>query len=81
LACGTPVLTGDNSCLPEAAGPGAVYINAQEVDSIAQGMVQLATDRVLRQQLADKGRAHAANFTWERSADQLLAAYQKTLAS
>jgi glycosyltransferase involved in cell wall biosynthesis len=81
LACGTPVLTGDNSCLPEAAGPGAVYINAQEVDSIAQGMVQLATDRVLRQQLADKGRAHAAKFTWERSADQLLAAYQKTLAT
>ena len=80
LACGTPVLTGDNSCLPEAAGPGAVYINALDVDSIAQGIIQLATDHDLRQRLAASGLAHAAQFTWERSADQLLAAYQKTLA-
>jgi glycosyltransferase involved in cell wall biosynthesis len=80
LACGTPVLTADNSCLPEAAGPGAVYANALDVASIAEGIVKLATDEALRQHLATLGRAHAANFTWERSADQLLAAYQKVLA-
>lgn len=81
LACGTPVLTGDNSCLPEAAGPGAVYVNALDVDSIAQGIIRLATDSTLRQQLAANGLAHAAQFTWERSADQLLDAYHKTLAT
>lgn len=80
LACGVPVLTGDNSCLPEAAGPGAVYVNALDTDSIAQGIIKLASDRDLRHQLATNGRAHALYFTWERSADQLLAAYQKTLA-
>lgn len=79
LACGTPVLTAENSCLPEAAGPGAVYVNAVDVSSIAEGIVKLATDERLRQQLAAVGRAHAANFTWERSADQLLGAYQKML--
>lgn len=81
LACGTPVLTGDNSCLPEAAGPGAVYVNALEVDSIVTGILQLARDSDLRQRLAIAGRAHAATFTWERSADQLLAAYQLALAT
>lgn len=81
LACGTPVLTGDNSCLPEAAGPGAVYVNALDVDSIAEGIVRLATDSALAAQLAADGRAHAATFTWERSANQLLEAYQKTLAA
>lgn len=80
LACGTPVLTGDNSCLPEAAGPGARYVNALDVDSIAQGIVELATDATLRQTLAQNGLQHAAQFTWERSADQLLAAYHKTLS-
>ena len=81
LACCTPVLTGDNSCLPEAAGPGAVYVNALDLDSIAHGIIRLATDRLLRQQLATNGLAHAAQFTWERSADQLLDAYHKTLAT
>jgi glycosyltransferase involved in cell wall biosynthesis len=81
LACGTPLLTGDNSCLPEAAGPGAIYVNALDVESIAQGIVQLATDDALRARLATDGRAHAAQFTWERSADQLLEAYGKTLAN
>jgi glycosyltransferase involved in cell wall biosynthesis len=79
LACGTPVLTGDNSCLPEAAGPGAVYVNALDVESIAQGIVQLATDDTLRARLAENGRAHALNFTWERSAAQLCTAYQRAL--
>lgn len=81
LACGAPVLTGDNSCLPEAAGPGAVYVNALDVESITQGIIKLATDRELHDRLAIAGRAHAAQFTWERSADQLIEAYTKTLES
>jgi glycosyltransferase involved in cell wall biosynthesis len=80
LACATPVLTGDNSCLPEAGGPGAIYVNVLDVDDIAQGIVRLATDQALHQELATKGRAHAATFTWERSADQLLNAYERTCA-
>ena len=80
LACATPVLTGDNSCLPEAGGPGALYVNSLDVNSIAEGLIRLASDHALRDQLATRGRTHAAAFTWERSAGQLLDAYQKTLA-
>jgi glycosyltransferase involved in cell wall biosynthesis len=79
LACGTPVLTADNSCLPEAGGPGAIYVQAEDVTSMAEGIVRLATDDTLRGQLAQDGRAHAAQFTWERSAQQLLAAYRMLL--
>jgi glycosyltransferase involved in cell wall biosynthesis len=79
LACDTPVLTGDNSCLPEAGGPGARYVRATDVESIAQGILDLAENSNLRDQLRRAGQAHAAQFTWERSARQLLAAYQKVL--
>jgi glycosyltransferase involved in cell wall biosynthesis len=81
LACNTPVLTGDNSCLPEAAGPGAIYVNAESVESIADAIARLAGDADLRQSLRDAGRRHAAQFTWQRSAQQLLAAYNKVLNS
>ena len=80
LACGTPVLTGDNSCLPEAGGSGAYYVNATDVDAIAQGLLLLAGDVALRTSLAAACLAHAAQFTWERSADQLANAYQTALA-
>jgi glycosyltransferase involved in cell wall biosynthesis len=79
LACGTPVLTADNSCLPEAGGPGAIYVQATNVESIAAGIVTLAQDATLRQQLRSAGLAHAAQFTWQHSAEQLLATYQKVL--
>ena len=79
MACGAPVLTSDNSCLPEAGGPGALYVRAEDVDSIAQGIVRLATDAALAAQLTAAGREHAAHFTWERSAQQLLSAYHKLL--
>ncbi len=79
MACGAPVLTSDNSCLPEAGGPGAIYVRAEDVDSIAEGIVRLATDAALAAQLAAAGQEHAAHFTWERSAQQLLSAYHKLL--
>lgn len=79
LACGTPVLTADNSCLPEAGGPGAIYVDAMSVESIAEGITRLTQSADLRQKLAQAGRAHAKTFTWERTAQQLLAAYQLVL--
>jgi len=80
LACGTPVLAADNSCLPEAGGAGTLYVKAEDVGSIVAGIVRLATDAALRAQLRRAGLAHAAHFTWERSARQLLDAYARTLA-
>ena len=79
MACGTPVLTSDNSCLPEAGGPGAIYVRAEDVNSIAEGIARLATDAALAAQLSAAGQEHAAYFTWERSAQQLLSAYHKLL--
>lgn len=80
LACGTPVLTSDNSCLPEAGGDGALYVDAKSVDSIADGITRLATQPDLRARLAAAGKAHSGTFTWQRSLRQLLEAYERALA-
>lgn len=80
-ACGTPVLTADNSCLPEAGGSAALYVKAEEVASIADGLLKLIQGAGLRQQLRSAGLRQAAQFTWQRSAQQLLAVYRKTLSS
>ena len=80
LACGTPVLTADNSCLPEAGGAGALYVDAESVDSIAGGITRLAAQPELRARLAAAGQAHARAFTWQRSLRHLLDAYERALA-
>ena len=50
------------------------------MDTIVDGVGRLGTAANLRQQLRAAGMAHADTFTWERSAQQLLAAYRKTLS-
>jgi glycosyltransferase involved in cell wall biosynthesis len=80
LACGIPVLTGDNSCLPEAGGPGAFYVKVEDVDALASAIKALASDAKLRQNLAQAGRIHALGFSWENSARQLMQVYERVLA-
>lgn len=78
-ACGAAVLTGDNSCLPEAGGDAALYVDAESVESIGAGIVRLATDGAYRRALAEAGSVNARKFTWERSAQQLMDAYAKAM--
>lgn len=79
-ACGTPVLTATNSCLPEAGGDAAVYVEAEDVQDIAEGLLKLAQDAELRDNLRQAGLRNAAQFTWQRSARQLLNAYDAVLS-
>lgn len=81
LACATPVLAANNSCLPEAGGPGALYVDAADTRSIADGILRLCSDTALRDQLRAAGRIHASHFTWENSASQLISTYRKVLAT
>jgi len=41
---------------------------------LAEALVGMANDRGLQTQLRAKGLARAAQFTWERTAERLLAA-------
>jgi glycosyltransferase involved in cell wall biosynthesis len=75
LACGTPVLTADNSSLPEVVGDAAVLVRADDVHSIARGLVQIVNDQALRRRLQTGGPERARLFRWETAADQILERY------
>jgi alpha-1,3-rhamnosyl/mannosyltransferase len=72
MAAGAPVLTSDVSGLPEVAGDAAVLVDPLEVAAIAAGLTRLLTDPALRADLARRGRARAAAFSWERTARETL---------
>ena len=76
MACGTPVVCGNRSSLPEVAGDAALLCNPQDVASIAQALERVLSDRLLRETLCAQGRARAAQFSWENTATQTAAIYR-----
>jgi len=68
MAHGVPVLSSNRSCLPEVCGDAAVLVDPTDAEAIADGLDRLLGDEALRADLAARGPAHAAAFTWERSA-------------
>lgn len=80
LCMKTPVLTADNSSLTEVAGDAALYIDAENTDSLASGMERLLSDAPLRQRLSDAATKEQARFEWSRFVEHILdTAKDKTL--
>ncbi|MGQ0600771.1 MAG: glycosyltransferase family 4 protein, partial [Anaerolineales bacterium] len=75
MACGTPVVISTASCLPEVAGDAALLVSPIDVPALTNALYRAATDETLRAELIRKGHLRAAQFTWEKSARQLLDLY------
>jgi glycosyltransferase involved in cell wall biosynthesis len=79
FASGVPLVCSDNSSLPEVVGDAALLVNAEDVDGIAKGMLQLEADENLRADLISKGLKRARMFSWENAAEKLWESILKTL--
>ena len=71
MKCGTPILSGDRSCLPEIAGDAAIYCDPFSVESISKGLINIATNRELQVELSQKGLSRSELFDWNRSASEV----------
>jgi glycosyltransferase involved in cell wall biosynthesis len=78
MACGTPVVCSNTSSLPEIAGDAALLVTPTDTGALAAAMHQfLALRPDLRARLIAQGQAQAQRFTWEETARQTAALYQK----
>lgn len=74
---GVPVMTANNSALPEIAGDAALLVDPTDVDAIADAMLQLSQDEPLRQRLIAAGYENVKRFSWEKAARETLAVLEK----
>ncbi|MGH9294985.1 MAG: glycosyltransferase, partial [Acidimicrobiales bacterium] len=81
MSAGVPVVTTDGGALPEVAGPASVVVPAGDAAALAGALEEVLTDEALRRRLVEKGRAHAAGFRWEASAEAMVALYRDAVAS
>jgi glycosyltransferase involved in cell wall biosynthesis len=77
MACGAPVITSNVSSLPEVASDAALLVNPHNIDEISQAITRLLEDEQLRVDLQKKGYQRAEQYTWDKSAQKMLHAYQK----
>ena len=81
MAHGTPVLTANNSSMPEVAGDAGLLVDAQDIGSIANGLNLLITNEALRKKLAENAKSNAARFNWDESARQLVKVFEKAISA
>jgi glycosyltransferase involved in cell wall biosynthesis len=68
MACGTAVLTSNCSSLPEVAGDAAVQVDPRNTPAMAAALERLLVDKTHRVEVAQRGPAQAARFTWAATA-------------
>lgn len=63
MSLGLPVITSNQSSLPEIAGDAAYFVNPYDVKEMAMAIHRLATDDALCELLSQKGRLRAEYFS------------------
>jgi len=74
---GVPVMTSNNSALPEVAGDAALLVDPTDVDAIADAMLRLSQDEELRQRLIAAGYENVKRFSWDKAARETLAVLEE----
>jgi glycosyltransferase involved in cell wall biosynthesis len=76
MICGAPVLASDRGSIPEVAGNAALISDAEDAVALAANLTRVLSDEATALTLRNRGLTRAAQFTWRKTAEQLLQAYE-----
>ncbi len=79
MACETVVIAANNSSIPEVTGDAALLFDAAKTDELFDLLRTVARGEANRADIIAKGRARAAQFSWERTAQQTAEVYRSLL--
>lgn len=80
MACGCPVVSAANSSLTEVGADVALYLEEPVRRSMTDIMARFDRGAYDRTELASRGMAHAADYTWQRAARATLDVYAEELS-
>ena len=79
LSTGTPVIAATGSCLEEAGGKGAVYIDPDSPTDFAHHANLLLADPALRRSMAAAGLSHISRFDDAGFARNVMETYHRAI--
>lgn len=77
MTCGCPVITSNNSSLPEVAGEAGILINEQSAEDMSEALKKVLSDSILREKMREDGLKQAEKFSWGRAAQEMLIIFKK----
>lgn len=72
-----PVITSNNSSLPEVAGDAAILVDPYKTEDIMLALIKLYNDKALQNELVKKGTEQLKKFSWRKCAEETLAVLEK----
>jgi glycosyltransferase involved in cell wall biosynthesis len=79
MSCGTPVVAADTSSLAEIVGEAGFLVRPDDIEHLAGAVVSILVVKELARDLSQKGVRRAAEFSWDRTARETAAVYQRVL--
>jgi len=80
MACGTPTIVARATSLPEVVGDGALLVAPDDEAALADALARLLDEPATARELAARGLARAAGFSWRAAAKRMLAIYARVVA-
>ena len=77
MACGTPIIAGNTSAMPEIAGEGALLADPFNTKDITEKILQLESDETFYQKQVEYGLKRSQQFSWRNTAESLLDIYKE----
>ncbi|MCA9892974.1 MAG: glycosyltransferase family 4 protein [Anaerolineae bacterium] len=79
MACGTVPIASNRSSFPEVMGDVGLLFDPEDINAIAEALKKALTDSLWRTEMQAKALERAKLYTWQKSAEIALDAYQSVL--
>ncbi len=76
MAAGVPALVSNRASLPEIVGNAGIIKAPEQHQEIAEMLDELHRNQMLRADIIQKGRDHAAAYTWEHCTQRVIEAFR-----
>jgi len=77
MQCGTPVIAGNRTSIPEIAGDAALLFDPFNTEAVREALARVIDDAELRTSLRQRGLNRANEFNWTRTAELTLQTYRQ----
>ena len=79
MACGTPVVCSNKSSIPEVGADAVVYCDPYCVEDIKDKITLVLDNKILQNEMRQKGLDRAKNFSWDKSSDEHIKVFKEVM--
>ncbi len=79
MACGAPVISSNNSSIPEVVGDAGLLVDPYSANEIARAIALVLSDSDLNTRMKRAGIIRSRLFSWDKTARETLKLYQEVI--